>query len=139
MAGGRKRVAGSGPSQSPDLTRVDRPDQDDDEAASSYAGRVQGPTESRPTSNTAWDFAEAMGAPEHASRVLRELDPVEVIAIAAYAYVLWRRPEESPGFLVFISCVAGYHLILRPLARFGQLWLASRAQKAWGRKSPPSP
>ena len=86
MAGGRKRVAGSGPSQSPDLTRVDRPDQDDDEVASSYAGRVQGPTESRPTSKTAWDFAEAMGAPEHASRVLRDLDPVEVIAIAAYAY-----------------------------------------------------
>jgi hypothetical protein len=120
-----------------DVTRVDPPDDDDEEVASSLEDKreLARPTEARPAvGRTAWDLAYAVGATEHTSRVLRELDPVEVIAVVAYGYVLWARPQESPGFLIFLGAVAGYHLALRPLARFGQVWLFSKMQRIMERR-----
>jgi hypothetical protein len=110
---------------------VDRPEDDEDVVASSTAGQdLARRTEAQPAvGRTAWDFADAMGASEHASRVLRELDPVEVIALAAYAYVLWRQPDQNPGLLWFLLALAAYHLVLRPLARLGLMWLYSRMRR----------
>lgn len=130
MAGARRRRSGS---RSPtpagaELTRVGRPDDDDEAVASSISAQeLARPTEAQPVvGRTPWDLVYASGATEHATRVLRELDPVELIALLAYAYVLWIRPGQDPNLLMFLGALAIYHLVLRPLTRLGLGWVVSK-------------
>ena len=118
-----------------DITRVDMVD--DDEAASiTTAGRERPDspiTQSSPViGRTAWDVAHAAGVAGHADRVLGELDPVELMAVLLYAYLVWKAPDKAPSFVLFVALLAGYHLVLRPLLRIGAIALATVVGRMYG-------
>jgi len=105
-----------------DQTTVDLPEEEEEEIASTVSQVEGGPSAVSVTpkgafGRTVWDFLTETGAQRPVSKLLAEVDPIEILGTVTYLFIAWLRPESLISILSFLGLLALYHLVLKPFYR----------------------